>query len=56
MSAVVGKMGLAVVDKVPAFGHMSGERTNRLSCWEDLHTAWVIVRKRESRPAAIELV
>lgn len=55
MPVVAEKMGWAVVDKAPAFGHMFGETTNTLSCWEDPHTAWVVVRKRENPPAVIEL-
>lgn len=55
MQVVAEKMGWAVVDKAPAFGHMFGETTNTLSCWEDPHTARVVVRKRENPPAVIEL-
>lgn len=56
MSAAVEKMGLAVVDKVLAFGYKAGEKTNMLSCWEDPHTAGVVVCSRENPPAVSELV
>lgn len=55
MPAVAVKTGLAVADKVPAFGHMAGGKTNTLRCWEEPHTAWVVVHNRENRPAVIEL-